>query len=86
MMLRRTVEDLCKRIQLRMRVDMKILEAIKTLFEFLWQLVETIVYIPGYLIWVIVACRRMNKRYIKNTKRNRKKYGIKMDQEENDEG
>ena len=61
---------------------MKILEAIKNLFIFLWQLVETIVYLPGYLIWVIVECRRMNKRYIKNTKRNRKKYGINMDQEE----
>ena len=61
---------------------MKILEAIKTLFEFLWGLVETIVFIPGYLIWVIVSRRRMNKRYIKNTKRNRKKYGINMDQEE----
>ena len=61
---------------------MKILEAIKTLFEFLWQLVETIVSIPGYLIWVIVSRRRMNKRYIKNTKRNRKKYGINMDLEE----
>ncbi len=61
---------------------MKILEAIKTLFAFLWQLVETIVSIPGYLIWVIVSRRRMNKRYIKNTKRNRKKYGINMDQEE----
>ena len=59
---------------------MKILEAIKTLFEFLWQLVETIVYMPGYLIWVIVSRRRMNKRYIKNTKRNRKKYGIRMDE------
>lgn len=59
---------------------MKILEAIKTLFEFLWGLVETIVFIPGYLIWVIVSCRRMNKRYIKNTKRNRKKYGISMDE------
>ena len=59
---------------------MKILEAIKTLFAFLWQLVETIVSIPGYLIWVIVECRRMNKRYIKNTKRNRKKYGISMDE------
>ena len=66
--------------------NMIILEAIKTLFAFLWQLVETIVSIPGYLIWVIVSRRRMNKRYIKNTKRNRKKYGIKMDQEENDEG
>lgn len=59
---------------------MKILEAIKTLFAFLWQLVETIVSIPGYLIWVIVSRRRMNKRYIKNTKRNRKKYGISMDE------
>ncbi len=59
---------------------MKILEAIKTLFAFLWQLVETIVFIPGYLIWVIVSRRRMNKRYIKNTKRNRKKYGISMDE------
>ena len=59
---------------------MKILEAIKNLFEFLWGLVETIVFIPGYLIWVIVSCRRMNKRYIKNTKRNRKKYGISMDE------
>lgn len=59
---------------------MKILEAIKTLFAFLWQLVETIVSIPGYLIWVIVSRRRINKRYIKNTKRNRKKYGISMDE------
>ena len=59
---------------------MKILEAIKTLFAFLWQLVETIVSIPGYLIWIIVSRRRMNKRYIKNTKRNRKKYGISMDE------
>lgn len=59
---------------------MKIFEAIKTLFAFLWQLVETIVSIPGYLIWVIVSRRRMNKRYIKNTKRNRKKYGISMDE------
>lgn len=59
---------------------MKILEAIKTLFAFLWQLVETIVFIPGYLIWIIVSRRRMNKRYIKNTKRNRKKYGISMDE------
>ncbi len=59
---------------------MKILEAIKTLFAFLWQLVETIVSIPGYLIWVIVSRRRMNKRYIKNTKRNRKKYSISMDE------
>ncbi len=59
---------------------MKILEAIKTLFAFLWQLVETIVSIPGYLIWVIVSRRRMNKRYIKNTKRNRKKYGISMEE------
>ena len=59
---------------------MKILEAIKTLFAFLWQLVETIVSIPGYLIWVIVSRRHMNKRYIKNTKRNRKKYGISMDE------
>lgn len=59
---------------------MKILEAIKTLFAFLWQLVETIVSIPGYLVWVIVSRRRMNKRYIKNTKRNRKKYSISMDE------
>ena len=59
---------------------MKIFEAIKTLFAFLWQSVETIVSIPGYLIWVIVSRRRMNKRYIKNTKRNRKKYGISMDE------
>ena len=59
---------------------MKILEAIKTLFAFIWGLVETIVFIPGYLIWVIVESRRMNKRYIKNTKRNRKKYGISMDE------
>lgn len=64
---------------------MKILEAIKTLFEFLWQLVETIVYLPGYLIWVIVESRRMNKRYIKNTKRNRKKYGISMDEIDSEE-
>ena len=59
---------------------MKILEAIKTLFAFLWQLVETIVFIPGYLICVIVECSRMNKRYIKHTKRNRKKYGTSMDE------
>ena len=59
---------------------MKILEAMKSLFAFLCGLAETIVFIPGYLIWVIVECRRMNKRYIKNTKRNRKKYGISMDE------
>lgn len=61
---------------------MKIFEAIRAFFILIWEVGYTIISIPGYLIWVIVSRRRMNKRYIKNTKRNRKKYGINMDQEE----
>ena len=61
---------------------MKIFEAIRAFFILIWEVVYTIISIPGYLVWVIVSRRRMNKRYIKNTKRNRKKYGINMDQEE----
>ena len=59
---------------------MKIFEAIRAFFILIWEVVYTIISIPGYLIWVIVSRRRMNKRYIKNTKRNRKKYGISMDE------
>ena len=59
---------------------MKIFEAIKAFFVLIWEGVYTIISIPGYLIWVVVSRRRMNKRYIKNTKRNRKKYGIRMDE------
>ena len=60
--------------------NMKIFEAIKAFFVLIWEVVYDIIYIPGYLIWVVVSRRRMNKRYIKNTKRNRKKYGIRMDE------
>lgn len=60
--------------------NMKIFEAIKAFFVLIWEVVYTIISIPGYLIWVVVSRRRMNKRYIKNTKRNRKKYGIRMDE------
>lgn len=59
---------------------MKIFEAIKAFFVLIWGVVCAIIYIPGYLIWVVVSRRRMNKRYIKNTKSNRKKYGIRMDE------
>lgn len=68
---------------------MKIIKAIKDfinsledgwkpffIFVLLFQAIYSIVAVIGYLIWVIVSRRRMNKRYIKNTKRNRKKYGI----------
>ena len=60
--------------------NMKIFEVIKAFFVLIWEVVYTIISILGYLIWVVVSCRRMNKRYIKNTKRNRKKYGIRMDE------
>ena len=47
---------------------MKILEAIKKFFLFFGILFETIVYIPGYLIWIGVSRRRMNKRFSKDEK------------------
>ncbi|MBO5798620.1 MAG: hypothetical protein J6R41_01125 [Paludibacteraceae bacterium] len=55
----------------------KIKHAITLFFESLLCLLETIVYLPAYLIWVAVSYRRMHKR----CKINRKKY----EEEENED-
>ncbi len=68
-----------------MKENMKNLEAIKKFPLFLCTLLYvTIVSIPGYIIWVVVSRRRMNKRYLKSTKRNRKKYCQKYSDEKAD--